>query len=83
MAAHHDSIAKLRWQCRRGMRELDVLLLQYLEGHYLNAADEEKAAFQSVLELPDPELMGYLLQQHSPPSGLAVVIEHILKRNMS
>lgn len=64
------------------MRELDELLLQYLEGHYLNAGDKEKAAFQSVLELPDPDLMSYLLQQNSPPSGLAVVIEHILKRNL-
>jgi antitoxin CptB len=82
MAAKHDSTSKLRWQCRRGMRELDELLLQYLEGRYEKAVDDEKAAFQSLLELPDPELIGYLLQQHSPPPGLVVVIEHILKRNL-
>jgi len=27
--------ARLRWQCRRGMRELDLLLTDYLENDYL------------------------------------------------
>ena len=74
-------MSQLQWQCRRGMRELDQLLKQYLDGRY-DAADEvEKAAFRSLLELPDPELIGYLLQQHPPPQELTVVIDLILKRN--
>jgi len=71
--------SRLRWQCRRGMRELDELLLRYLESRYPIAADDEKAAFQAVLELPDPELNGYLLQRQVPTEGSkAFVIKHIL-----
>lgn len=54
-------MSKLRWQCRRGMRELDVLLEGYLDAHYDAAPDEEKRAFESLLRLSDPELVSYLL----------------------
>jgi antitoxin CptB len=30
-------IGKLRWRCRRGMRELDVLLSRYLDEEYRTA----------------------------------------------
>ncbi|MGI9235040.1 MAG: succinate dehydrogenase assembly factor 2 [Woeseiaceae bacterium] len=71
--------SRLRWQCRRGMRELDELLLRYLENRYPIADDGEKAAFERVLQLADPELNGYLLQRKAPTSEpIARVIEHIL-----
>ena len=71
--------SRLRWQCRRGMRELDELLIRYLESRYPLADEDEKAAFRAVLELPDPELNGYLLQRQSPSSEpVASVINLIL-----
>jgi len=54
--------ARLRWQCRRGMRELDVLLSHWLEHHYETADDSRKSVFEALLALSDPELAGYLLQ---------------------
>ncbi len=54
--------ARLRWQCRRGMRELDVLLSHWLERHYDAADEQRKAAFERLLELSDPELAAYLLR---------------------
>jgi antitoxin CptB len=77
------SNSQLRWQCRRGMRELDELLLSYLEQRYGSADDAEKNAFRSLLELPDPDVIGYLLQQRVPPPELAVVIERILQRTQT
>ena len=65
------------------MRELDELLLHYLEHRYEQADAAEKRAFRSLLELPDPDLIGYLLQQQSHPPDLTVVIQHILKRTDS
>jgi len=62
------------------MRELDELLLRYLDNRY-EAADEcDKSAFRAILELSDPVLNGYFLQRQSPPSqDIAVVIAHILE----
>jgi antitoxin CptB len=71
--------SRLRWQCRRGMRELDELLLRYLEQQYPGAQAEEKAAFEAVLSLADPELNSYLLQRQTPPTeAVARVIQRIL-----
>ena len=76
-----SEVSRLRWQCRRGMRELDELLIRYLESRYPIADDDEKAAFRTILELPDPELNAYLLQQQTPSSkSIAGVIELILSQ---
>ena len=66
------------------MKELDALLTSYLEEHYAGASDAEKSAFEALLTLPDPELVGYLLQGNVPESELeALVIDRILGRTSS
>jgi antitoxin CptB len=74
-------LSELKWQCRRGMRELDELLLNYLKQRYEFVPDSEKEAFRALLELPDPELMRYLLQKQIPLPQFRKVIDDILKRN--
>jgi antitoxin CptB len=52
---------RLTWRCRRGMKELDLLLREYLDQHWLAATSSDRDAFARLLELPDPELASYLL----------------------
>lgn len=60
------------------MRELDVLLGNYLAQHYPHADDTQKAAFRRVLQLPDPDVMSYLLHGDDPADPeMASVIERI------
>jgi succinate dehydrogenase flavin-adding protein (antitoxin of CptAB toxin-antitoxin module) len=64
------------------MRELDDLLTRYLEQRYAQADATEKAAFESLLTLPDPELVGYLLNRQQPDSeSIAHVVSLILSRD--
>jgi antitoxin CptB len=56
-----DQIAKLKWQCRRGTKELDFLLNRYLETEYLLASDKEKALFVELLQLEDDRLIEALI----------------------
>ena len=72
--------SQLRWQCRRGMRELDELLIAYLERRYDLAGDDEKAAFCKLLSLADPVLISYLMQRETPPPEFALVIQQLLVR---
>ena len=70
--------SKLQWRCRRGMKELDDLLAAYLERHYDNASNEERAAFAELLELQDPQLMGYMLGRETPAdAAIAHVVDKI------
>ena len=58
--------ANWQWRCRRGMKELDFLLLRYLRERYATAASDERAAFVEFLELPDPDIARYLLAGDVP-----------------
>ena len=54
-------LAKLRWQCRRGTKELDFLLLRYVDLEYALADTQEKALFMQLLALEDDQLIDILL----------------------
>jgi antitoxin CptB len=56
-----NELAKLRWQCRRGMKELDLLLEQYLATDYPHADAAEKQRFTELLQLEDNELLKSLI----------------------
>jgi antitoxin CptB len=56
-----EQYSRLRWRCRRGMRELDELLTRYLDEDYPRASRRDREAFGRILELQDPEIFGYLL----------------------
>ena len=71
-------LARLRWQCRRGTKELDLLLQRYLDSGYLLADDEEKALFVELLELEDDELVGVLMGERDVETGeMKVLVEKI------
>lgn len=60
------------------MRELDTLLSRFLEQHYAGLTADEIGHFESILELPDPELYGYLVGGGThPDSKLAALVERI------
>jgi antitoxin CptB len=60
------ALRKLEWRCRRGMKELDLLLLRYLRQRHGRAKLEERATFAQLLELPDPDLARYLIAGDVP-----------------
>ena len=75
------SDSQLRWQCRRGMRELDILLTNYLDHDYPQANEPQKQAFRELLALPDPELIDYLLGGLLPADvALAKLVSQIRDR---
>ena len=71
-------IARLRWRSRRGMRELDAVLLAFLDANATRLTTAEIECFEAILELPDPTLHAYLLRRSAPPDEpTAALIERI------
>ncbi|MEM7053678.1 MAG: succinate dehydrogenase assembly factor 2 [Pseudomonadota bacterium] len=60
------NIAKLRWRCRRGMRELDVLFSNWLESSFEYSSAEQQAAFIALLEREDDQLWSWLAGRDEP-----------------
>jgi antitoxin CptB len=73
-----NPLAKLRWQCRRGTKELDLLLQRYLETGYLVADAKEKELFVELLALEDGKLLESLMGELEVEAGeLMFLIEKI------
>jgi antitoxin CptB len=70
-------LGKLRWRCRRGMKELDVLLARYVDERFCSASNPEQEAFRRLLEIQDTVLYGYCLGAERPPPEFAALIERI------
>jgi antitoxin CptB len=60
------SRSQLAWQCRRGVKELDLLLMGWLSRDFEAATAQQRERFAALLELPDPELARYLLGAEVP-----------------
>ena len=64
------------------MKELDFLLLRYLRERHAQASSEERVAFADFLELPDPDLVRYLIAGDIPDDSLqAALCRAMLQRN--
>ncbi len=61
-----DDIRRLRWQCRRGMLELDYLFESFLDRHYRDLDPGMKAEFIALLEHPDPVLHAWCIVGDQP-----------------
>jgi antitoxin CptB len=68
---------KLRWQCRRGMQELDNLLLNYLDNAYPLATEMERQQFRQLLEFEDSRLIQLLLGGQLVDDSLSDLLEKL------
>jgi len=57
---------RLLWRCRRGMKELDLILERFARGYLATAHAAQRECFARFLELPDPLLADYLLGNAVP-----------------
>ena len=61
-----EELSRVRWQCRRGMLELDTLLGEFVETHYLSLDNEQRERFRAFLNTPDQILFDYFFGQTKP-----------------
>jgi antitoxin CptB len=59
-------IDRLRWQCRRGMLELDVLLEAFLDQRYQDLSPRLQRHFHQLLEFPDPIIHAWCVGGKNP-----------------
>ena len=49
-------LERVRWRCRRGLLELDIVLGRFVEQHYARLEEGERQAFDALLDMPDNPL---------------------------
>ncbi|GIU51726.1 MULTISPECIES: FAD assembly factor SdhE [Shewanella] len=63
------NIARVRWACRRGMLELDVLFQPFVDAHYEALSDTDKQTFIDLLACEDPELFAWFMGHEVCPNN--------------
>jgi antitoxin CptB len=77
-AANDAELGRLRWRCRRGMRELDALLVRWLERERPQASDQERGDFLRLLDCEDDRLWRWFLGHETPPdASLHALVQRI------
>ena len=66
---NHEA-ARMRWRCRRGLLELDLLLQKFFDRCYHQLSPDDRATFGRLLELPDQTLLEVLLKGADVPSDV-------------
>lgn len=70
--------SRLRWRCRRGMRELDLVLERFLDSGYSELGEADRARFETLLATQDDTLFGWFYQGEVPDdAGMAQLVERI------
>lgn len=72
MSKNQELIAKIRWDCRRGMLELDYIFDHFLKSDIHRFPVEELVEFQKFLENQDPDLFAWFLGYEKPDNELDV-----------
>ena len=71
---------KILWQCRRGLWELDAILIPFVENNFDYLEEDEISNFQRLLEYEDIEIFDILVNKKSFEDA---TLEPIIKKILS
>jgi antitoxin CptB len=73
--------ARLKWACRRGMLELDVLFMPFVDNVYEHLNEDDRVTFERLLECDDPELFAWFMgHERCKDEKLNAMVQLILGR---
>ena len=70
---------QLLWRCRRGIKEMDILLENFVHTHYPALSDADKQTFFTLLDEADPDLWDWIRGKTQPGNRAYEPLLAILK----
>ncbi len=64
-------LSRLRWRCRRGLLENDLLIERFFARHEATLTQAQAEGLQALMDLPDNDLLDLLLARNEPKGELA------------
>lgn len=76
-----NTASRIRWDCRRGMLELDIVLARFLEQDFARLSTPEVETFRELLAHPDTELWGLIQSKTTSGDASLQKILRLLRQN--
>lgn len=64
------TLGRLKWRCRRGLLENDLLLERFFGRHQSTLTLQQAGALEALIALPDNDLLDLLLARREPSGAL-------------
>ena len=72
---------RLFWHSRRGMLELDVLLVPFVKEVYPELSAVDQARFRKLLDCEDQDMFGWFMRRNTPQDAdLEYIVNMIIER---
>ena len=79
MSADDALSGRLRWRCRRGAKELDLLFDRFLDHGYESLDPAQRRRFDALLDQPDPQLLAWFSGDGEPADPrMKAIVRRIL-----
>ena len=72
-----SDLDRIRWQCRRGMLELDLVLNRFVEEDLAALDPEQLQTFKNLLAEADTQLLSWVMGQTEPPAPYVALIRRL------
>lgn len=72
---------RMRWRCRRGMLELDIVLQRFVDNHYEQLNKHQLELFEALLSLPDHDLWNMIIRTTEVPNNQFQPVLKLLQEN--
>jgi antitoxin CptB len=74
------ALSRLKWRCRRGLLENDLFIARFFERHENSLTQKQAQALETLMDLPDNDLLDLLLARKEPePAWAGAGVTELLK----
>lgn len=75
------TLERARWRCRRGMLELDIVLLRFLDRYYSQLNNQQLEQFEHLLDLPDNDLWDLITGRQVAIDNRLLAVLNLLQKS--
>lgn len=72
-----NRLGRIRWQCRRGKRELDIILQPFVDAELARLDAADLILFEALLDLADDQLLLWLTGAQNPDRRFETLVARI------
>ncbi len=74
---------RIEWECRRGMRELDKMIMPFYQEYFDSLTDVQQQTFVEMLSYTDPELFRWFMNQDTPPTEALQEMVNLIRSKLA
>lgn len=74
---------RIEWECRRGMRELDKMIMPFYQEYFDSLTDVQQQTFVEMLSYTDPELFRWFMNQDTPPTEALQQMVNLIRSKLA